>query len=1243
MLKKRRVILLSAVLAIGVLLAINFFLGQVVNQDDFSKPIENKIQEVEAEFDQDFIEILMKNRPDEALTFANLLVTSNHPYYIFDEKGKLVFWSDFIHNIDFESLDKSKPHQFIEDSKGAYYIRLRSIKRFDSNYSLVQLFPLSYKREVQNDFLISGFSPEVFGNNRVQLLGKSQTEALGIHSSKGDFIFSVRFEPGYQPVSKDSNLTLLVFFFSLLLLVLIIGYGFVSTIWNKGKRYLAILYAFGILFTIRSFMIFFNFPQSFFDFPLFDAKNYASSWFNPSLGDLLLNTICCIVIFSLILGVLASKGFQEKFDVFRTKFKVGVFVLLAYLGSTVLLTLFYNLYINILSNSQWDLNILSIPAFDYLKLISLLIVFFGGAMYLLFSILGINLVLSGNKVPKSDALRLLIYFSIPVGALLGYFNWVYLIAFVAHLILLVSIVSFELYNNLFKLGFNTFLTFFFGCFIGAIITGIASHQVYLERQIQAKTRFGTQQLVENDVMAEFYLAGIMDRVKSDLFIKNTISDPFQSNDAVIRKIRKFHMVNYFDQYDLRIKVFNSFGDNILDRSDEENLQDLRLSYIKSDFATTVRDLYFVKGGKERVGNSYISFIPLYREDQFIGTIFFELRQLKIQPGSVFPKLMMDRKYNLNVNDRNYDFALFSDGELQYSVGIFNYRSVNFETFQKEPKLFSQGIYVKKYHHLGLSNNDRVVVVSSPVYPIYYILADVSLFFVSFIILTLICVFLYTLKQGLRRFNFNYATKLQMYLNFAFFFPILTISLIIIGLLTNSYREELNRQYFQKASLVGDNLSAVLERQVIGEADRDDFVEMVNNLAGTTNVEVNVFDPNGEMMATSQPNTFDKGILTKYINPRAIVEIVEGQNNRTLLEEEIGALHYKSVYLAIRSSDSQQIRAIVAIPFFESESELDLLIADVLSNIANIFVLIFILFLFVSYFVSKNLTFPFNLLTQKLKTTDLDSNEPMYWPSNDEIGLLVNEYNNMLFKLEASKKILSNTEKESAWREMAKQVAHEIKNPLTPMKLTLQHMLRLQAMGNLDDPAKLKKPIETLINQVDTLSDIATSFSTFAKMPLPKNEVMDLRKVVLETIELFKNREKGTVTFVDNSLSSEVLVMGDDQLFGRVISNLIINGIQAVESKKKPQIMVFLKEENQQAILEIQDNGKGITDELKDKIFIPNFSTKSEGSGLGLAIAKRGVETAGGKIWFETQVGKGSSFFLSFEIIDQSVDDSANLN
>jgi signal transduction histidine kinase len=200
-----------------------------------------------------------------------------------------------------------------------------------------------------------------------------------------------------------------------------------------------------------------------------------------------------------------------------------------------------------------------------------------------------------------------------------------------------------------------------------------------------------------------------------------------------------------------------------------------------------------------------------------------------------------------------------------------------------------------------------------------------------------------------------------------------------------------------------------------------------------------------------------------------------------------------------------------------------------------------------------------------------------------------------------------------------------------MKLTLQHLLRLEKEGKLEDADKLKKSLETLIHQVDALSGIASSFSTFAKMPLPNNELMNFKEVLLRVLELFKTDKRMELEFKDDSFTDQISILGDDKLFGRVISNLIINGMQAVEPGKKPHIRIWLWLTDWDVFLEISDNGKGIPVELRDKIFIPNFSTKSQGSGLGLAIAKSGVETAGGKIWFETEVGKGTTFFLTFPL------------
>lgn len=1231
----KRILLFFSVLAIGLLLAFYFFADFNRDEELLLKPLQQRIQLIEKEFDQDFIELLMRNRPEDGITFSSLSIKFKHPYFVFDQNDQLLYWSDFSFVPDIDLIKENPSASLLEDRVGTFFVKVRKFSRREQSFTLVQVFPLVLKRELQNDFLYSGPNKEIFGNANFKLSTAQEDGFLSVFNGKGAFLFSIDFLSGYQPVGHASNVTLLVFFFSLFLLVIILGFGLVKNLWIKGKYFQSVLYSGLILFAVRAFMIFFRFPQDYFDVALFDPSKFASSAINPSLGDLLLNMLSLMVTLSMLLGVLAGRDFQGKVKQALHQKSPWLGITLLFLISSLLLQGFYGLYINILSNSQWDLNILSLPSFDYFKGISLLIVFMGGAIYLLFSMLGISILLQQAEIQKGQVLKIMVLISLPIMLLLLWLDWVLVLVFLTHFIFLVSVVSFSLYNNIFKLGLNTFLTFFFGALIAAIITGIASHKVFLERQLVNKERFGNQQLLDSDVMAEYFLSDIMNKISEDLFIKNALTDPLQSKEAIERKIRKIHITNYFDQYAFRVKVFNQSGENVLVRNDEVRLQGLRKAYIKSDYATSVRGLYFTKDSEGAGGNQYFAFIPLSLEDVQIGTVYLELKQLRVIPGSIFPKLLMDSRYMSSLNEKAYDYAVYADGQLKYSLGVFNFRAAEMEKNLDDPALYQGGIYRKKYHHLGLRGQDEVIVVSSPVYPVYYILADISLFFLSYIILTLVSVLVYALFRGASMFRFNYATKLQMYLNFAFFFPILFISIIIVGLLTNSYQEELNRQYIQKSSILRDNLATILEKQEEGLGEREEFLEAVNSLSTTTNTDINVYGPQGYLMTSSQPNIFDKNILTRYINPQAIVQLIEGQNNVALLEEKIGRLNYKSVYTVIRTADAQQIKAIIGVPFFESESELDLLIADVLSNIINIFVAVFILFLFVSYFVSKNLTFPFKLLTQKLKATGLENNEPMYWPTNDEIGLLVNEYNNMLYKLEASKKILSNTEKESAWREMAKQVAHEIKNPLTPMKLTLQHLLRLQAEGKLDDSSMLKKPVETLIHQVDTLSDIATSFSTFAKMPLPKNEALDLRKVVMDVLELFKNREKGTVTLMDKTDGGPLMVMGDDQLFGRVISNLVINGIQAVDLRKKPQITVCLSTKDGEVVLEIKDNGKGIPEELKDKIFIPNFSTKSEGSGLGLAIAKRGVETAGGEIWFETTLGKGSTFYLAFPLIANS--------
>ncbi|NHE58511.1 sensor histidine kinase [Cyclobacterium plantarum] len=1235
MLKKRRLILMISILLLGVVLSLNFFLrhGESQEPEIYLSKLEERLAEVIKGFDADYIQIVMGNGSKSEIAFSSLNVTHQYPFYLFSEEGELVYWSDIEMVPDFESFLVTKKYQLLENNRGVYFTKLKKITRNDQYYWLLQVHPLISKVDIENEYLSYGINKDTFGNDRFILSPHSEEDFQDVFFGE-DYLFSILFRVGYSPPGHASNSTLLVFFFSLLGLVLIIGGDFVYTIWIKGRKLLATLYTFLILACIRILMLSFNFPNDFFQTGIFDPGLYASSRINPSLGDLLLNVICYLIVLTMVIAILGQKRLLFNFIQFRKKYADWVHLSAAFLLSTLLMFLYFFLYLNIVENAQWNLNIETIPNFNYLKAISLFVVFLGGAGYLLFTLIGLNMVLYKKDSGRFYSLKVLLAFSLPVVGFLIFWNFILLVAFLAHLILLVAIISFRLYDKLFKLEFNTFLTFFFACLIGAVISGAASFHHQRNDEVRSKQKFANNIMLDRDVMGEFLLEEIMDRIRSDLFIQNRIADPLLSKEPIERKLRKIYLSGYFDQYSQKIALYNPSGQNLTDKEDEPGLEEYKRKYMNSDYATQVHNLFYVRSTETNMGNRFVSFIKIQKADAFLGTIVIELNQQQMESGKAFPKLLMDNKYASNYIESDFDFAIFDEGVMEYSAGLYSYRSEDMEQIFQNQSLYQKGVHLGGFHHFGVRFNDKIIVITSSQYPNNYILADVAFFFVCYLIFTLISISVFLVLAGINQLRYNYATKLQLYLNFAFFFPMLIISVISVGFLSHSYTEDLNRQYFQKAGIIRENLSRSVAGNQFNGLNKEELNDELFALASATDTDINLYLPEGKLLATNQPAIFDKKILSHFLHPKAYAAIIESMENRLLQTEWVGNMQFKTVYLALKHAESQKLQAIIAIPFFEAEEELNLMITEVFSNILIIFVVMFLIFLIISYFVSKHLTQPFRLLTQKLKETNLENNEYMVWPSKDEIGLLVNEYNNMLFKLETSKKVLASNEKESAWREMAKQVAHEIKNPLTPMKLTLQHLLRLQGENKLNHSGALEKPIMSIIHQVDTLSDIASSFSTFAKMPLPQNKELDFREVVMEAVSLYCNREDTLIEFEDETPGEKaIIIMGDRKLYGRVISNLIINGIQAVPEDRKPIIQIQLTIENEaQVKLAIRDNGKGIDEDLKAKVFLPNFSTKSEGSGLGLAIAKRGVETAGGKIWFQTSSDSGTVFYLLFPLV-----------
>jgi nitrogen fixation/metabolism regulation signal transduction histidine kinase len=409
-------------------------------------------------------------------------------------------------------------------------------------------------------------------------------------------------------------------------------------------------------------------------------------------------------------------------------------------------------------------------------------------------------------------------------------------------------------------------------------------------------------------------------------------------------------------------------------------------------------------------------------------------------------------------------------------------------------------------------------------------------------------------------------------------------------------------------------------------------DRVAELAKITQTDINLFvlHPWGEELFSSESYIYDKQLLSRRINPYVRMLLVEQGQSRALLNEQVGQVSFHVAYAGIKPAVHDAGGApvaVVGIPFNGSKYEYEKQALDVLANVIQVFAVILLALLPLSYVSVRSLTAPLRLIQQKLRKVSFQNrNEPIEYVSDDEIGMLVNEYNKMLVKLEQSREALSQSEKESAWREMAKQVAHEIKNPLTPMKLNLQ---QLQRVLDANHPLA-KRSIEMLITQIDTLSDIASSFSAFARMPVPKEEPIDLCAILQETLTLNEAREEALITC--RFEAERLPVIGDARLMSRIFNNLIINAVQAVPAGRQPEIEIEAKVRHGWAFLRFSDNGAGIPEEARPKVFFPNFTTKSSGSGIGLAIAKRGIETLNGRIWFETETGKGTVFFIEMPMI-----------
>ena len=463
--------------------------------------------------------------------------------------------------------------------------------------------------------------------------------------------------------------------------------------------------------------------------------------------------------------------------------------------------------------------------------------------------------------------------------------------------------------------------------------------------------------------------------------------------------------------------------------------------------------------------------------------------------------------------------------------------------------------------------------------------------------------------------------------------VLGASILIFGVTVYQYKQEAENYHEErlerKQKAILENIKFVLAsttyvvstdnlEPIFNERDK------IDEMAEVHEMQIHIYDLEGNLVIKSDESFFKD--TTEVSIPKETLEKLEATPDKKYLKKtEINDQKYQSSYSYITDNKFKPL-GILYLPYLQDDSLLNRDLNNFLVRMAEVYLFMLLIAIILSFFLSKYITKSLKIISEKINQTRLDKRNQKIELSNatEEIYALVSAYNSMIDELEESAVKLATSEREQAWREMAKQVAHEIKNPLTPMRLSVQSF---QRNFDKDDPEiqqKVDEYCNTIINQIDTMSSIASAFSNFAKMPAQQNETLNVPKIVKLALDIFNEK------FIEFKCEKEeILAKFDRTQLIRVVTNLVKNAIQALKDVEDPHIVVMVEEEEEMVCVSVSDNGSGISEENKEKVFEPKFTTKSSGMGLGLAMVKNIVETYNGNISFVSKQNKGTIFNVRF--------------
>ncbi len=1233
-------LLIAAAWAITISFIIDNYWSGTSTNDSVKKTIERGIQGKQKDFenfckDAALIKRLTNNKYGE----YTLHEMEEKEYFIFiytnADPDNCVFWNTQIVQPDSAIVNSVSSGYMAKLANGWYVINKKYVKTAaDNQFKIISLIPVKWEYYITNKYLKNTFvNIDDIENDYEINLNSGNISIKGIN---GNTLFYLQ-SSGSNKAVHSNVIAILLKIISALLILIFINIGANYVVLKKGLlRGFFALFIPVVILRILSYLI--PVPLNFHQLELFDPGIYGSNFILRSLGDLLINALLFVWFILFIRYHLQEISFQFKPVSLPKKISIVSGISLIMITVTFLCG---HIVRSLVADSQISFDVVNFFTINNIYSVIGFIVLccVATAYFFLFQILLYVL----NPFIKRDSYILYISLSVLGLIILSLRLASPYIAFDLLLLAWLLLFTFLMdrnYQNLLAARLISSKFVFWIFFFSVSITTVIVLQ-NKEKELNVRKHFAENISNKSDPVSERMMNLVVSDLRNDFLYRIFLR--FRKKDD--NRILKDSLINsnfsgYLNKYDTRIYTFDA-NETPLYNADSTAFNTLNAIVETQAKSTSTPGLYYYDVSYERF-NYIVRKQVTDSSGNTKGFVFILSNPKKYKSDVLYPELFSKGNINSIENSSLYAFAVYNKNRL-----INSHNDYPFPTKIKAAKLSNGEFWTKKnngYDELWYrADGDKVIVITKPD---SFFIESITLFaylFCSFLFLTALLRVLTLLVR--KRFNLGKVKFLSgLSIRTQIHGTIILISIfsfIIIGITTilffisryhNTNRENLSKtiQVMQnelRNSL--DTASGIQKDNNYRLTNIESLSHTINKIAEIYSADINVYDLQGNLEVSSLPLPYKKGIVSTKMDPTAFFYLKKLNSVQFFQEQKIGELNYQSNYVPVRNENGIEY-AYLNIPYFESESKLEEEISNFLVTLINLNAFIFLIAGIIALFIANRITLSFSLISNKMKEVNLGKiNEMISWKRNDEIGELVKEYNKMVKKLDTSAEMLARSEREGAWREMARQVAHEIKNPLTPMKLNLQYLQKA-----IDSNATNVKEIfvyvtGVLVEQIDHLSQIAGDFAQFANIDHSKNQFFNLIDSLKHVTSLYALNEKLQIRM--HTDHDKIMIQADRTQINRLFTNLLQNAIQSVPEERNARIKIATSVNEEKILVSITDNGKGISADMLNKIFTPNFTTKSSGTGLGLAMCKGIVEKSNGNIWFETIEGESTTFFVQLPL------------